>query len=211
MASTSVLGFSIALTPPLLTALRLSPLIGSTASLAHGYMEWVITSSWLWYPNTQTAFNKSVIKRSPPTAQQKATYARKLSAVKDIAHPAWFSNFFNTGLWSVIGFNSVTTWSAIANLWLFGEGLGSSRTLYAVGLSAAVAHYAFIPLVATPVAEIIKMSVMQEQGEEVDQEKSGRAAELQASWTRAHSLRFVTVDLLTWTSFFLAAVRVLTK
>ncbi|KAH7115218.1 hypothetical protein B0J11DRAFT_127640 [Dendryphion nanum] len=209
MASTSVLGLSITLTPTLLTALRIAPLVGSTASLTHAYLEWVFTSSFLWYPNTRTAFNQSVIKTAPPTKQQKSDYASRLDTAKDIVHPAVFSNFFNTALWSVIGFNSVTTFSALANLFLFGEGLEPSRTLYTVGLSAAVAHYIFVPLVAGPVAELVKMCVLQEQGEEI--KEKGKAVRNQAEWTSLHTKRFLTVDVLAWVSFAVGVVRVLTK
>ncbi|KAF2477685.1 uncharacterized protein BDR25DRAFT_2990 [Lindgomyces ingoldianus] len=217
MASTTLLGLSLTLTPPLLTLLRLSPLLSSTASLTHAYMELVTTSSFLAAAPTTSALTTTITKNpATPTSTLSAASGAALESAKDLAIPAWFTNFFNRALWSVIGFNTITTCTAAANLFLFPlsqtsapDTLFAPKNLYAAGLVFAIGHYVGVPLVAPSVEALMKMCVEQEKGgKEVMEAKKekGKARELLAQWVGVHKVRMGTVDLWAWCCFTIGAV-----
>lgn len=201
---------TLSLTPPLLTLLHLTPLISTTASLTHAYVELITTSSFLTPAPTSSALSRSMLRGDEPTLSPNND--ADLAAAKELAIPAWFINFFSRAVWSVIGFNSITLLSASANLWLFGDSLGDSRKYYVTGLVAAVAHFAFVPLVGESITRLFKMCDAHEKGQKPGREGKRRMNAVQnlEEWVWYHKIRMGTVDLVAWASFVLGTVGVLT-
>lgn len=157
------------------------------------------------------------------TEQQTPKNADEVARAKDVMVPVWFANFFNTGVWSVIGLNTLTTTSALANLFLFPlpaassalQGASSSwdlssRTAYTVGLAAAVARYVFVPAVAGSVERLYGLCVRQARGEGVQEEEKGVAEASVREWVGRHKMRMGSVDLVAWVSFVMGVVGVFT-
>lgn len=107
-------------------------------------------------------------------------------------------------------------------LFPFSDGLARKR-YYAVGLAAALAHYAFVPLVAPSVEALFRMCASQsqekgegkkckEEGEKGEGEKEGEkeksAVEEVREWIGYHRVRMCSVDLVAWVCFFVGAVGV---
>jgi hypothetical protein len=205
--ATTLLGLSPNLTPPFLTILRLTPLLSTTASLTHAYMELITTSSFL-SPASITSTLSAHLLRDTTTPSSPSNSAA-VSCAKEIVAPVWFVNFFNKGVWSVVGLNSITLVSACANLWVFCEGLGDARGWYLAGLGAAVAHYAFVPLVAPSVERLFKICLAQKKGEEVGRGKS--AVESVREWVGVHKIRMASVDVVAWSAFLVGVVEVMMK
>ncbi|KAF2008501.1 hypothetical protein BU24DRAFT_97633 [Aaosphaeria arxii CBS 175.79] len=215
MATATALGLTLTLTPPLLTTLRLTPLLTTTASLTHAYMERLTTTSFLSPPPTTTTISQLSATTTPSPAQRTA-YASLIASTADVAVPAWFTNFFNTGVWSVVGLNTLTGLSAAANILLFGHALDARvRKWYVVGWAAAAAHMLFIPLVQGSVEGIIGMAVRQEVGEAPKEETEGgkltKAQKYLRDWANVHTIRMVTVDVAAWVAFGVGVVGALTK
>lgn len=213
MATATLLGLTLTLSPPLLTTLRLAPLLSSTASLTHAYMEYITTSAFYRQPPLTTAPFSTTVQPSSPTPAQTKAYTDRVKRANDVALPAWFTQFFNTGLYSVVGFNFLTTSSALVNLLVFPSGLGASgKRWYWGGFVAGVAHMGFVPLVAGAVAGLIKLAIAQESGgvEKVEGKEVGRAQGLMKEWVGAHVIRMATVDVAAWVAFAVGAVGVLT-
>ena len=231
MATPSLLGLTLTLSPTALTALRLAPLISSTASLTHAYMEYLTNSAFLGpapvdsslsrfligsdaSASSQTASSQPLSSESPTQAAQAAQAAR-VSEAKQIVLPHWFTTFFNTAIRSVIGLNSLTLLGASFNLRL-ADGLGDSKILYRIGLVSALAHYAFVPLVGRSVRALIGMAAgrkeeerEEEKGEEKEKEAKN-AEDWVKEWIGWHKVRMGTVDVLAWGSFACGAVGALT-
>ncbi|KAH7354589.1 hypothetical protein BKA66DRAFT_276976 [Pyrenochaeta sp. MPI-SDFR-AT-0127] len=195
MATVAVLGLSFSLTRPLLTAFRIVPLLSTTASLTHAYMEWLTTSSFIHTIHDRSLANSSAA-------------VEEMEKAKEQVVPRWFVNFFGTGVWSVIGLNTITLLSAIANLWVLPAGLGEDEIFYSVGLAAAVAHYAFVPLVVPSVNGLFKASAVQTKG---DKAKGGEMIAMGnvKEWVSYHRVRMCTVDVVAWVSFVVGGIRVL--
>ncbi|KAF1963245.1 hypothetical protein CC80DRAFT_362 [Byssothecium circinans] len=211
MATTNVFGLTLTLSAPALTALRLAPLLSSTASLTHAYMEWLTTTAFLKSPRTDSKLTRSIIKSESTDAPPIRDNNNEVAAAKDIVIPIWYVNFFHTGLFSVIGLNSVTTYSALANVLLFPEGLGESKKIYMAGLAAAVAHYAFVPGVMWSVERLFRLCVKQQaKGEALGENEKGLAVESVREWVGVHKVRMATVDFGAWVCFAVAVVKVLT-
>jgi hypothetical protein len=208
MASTSVLGITLTLTPTLLTALRIAPLLSTTASLTHAYMEYVTTSAFLFPAPTTSRLSSAMLKSSAHARgfRPSAPSAAALDAAKEGAAPAWFVAFFNTGVWSVIGLNALTLASAAANLFLFPRGLGERRRFYMAGLVAAGAHYVFVPLVAPSVERLFGMCAALERGEGTAGMEGMSAIESVAEWVGVHKIRMATVDLVALVCFAVGCV-----
>ncbi|KAF1979774.1 hypothetical protein BU23DRAFT_105597 [Bimuria novae-zelandiae CBS 107.79] len=208
MATATLLGLSLPLPPPALTALRLTPLLTTTASLTHAYMEYLTTTSFLTAPPTHNAltFSMAAGRTAPNTTTHPHKNAAQVAAALDTVVPVWFVNFFNTGVWSVIGLNSLTLLSSAANLWVVG-GLGAARGWYAAGFVGALAHYAFVPGVSGAVEGLHRLCVRGAKGEVGEK---GRAARLVREWVGVHKVRWATVDLVAWVGFAVGVVRVLT-
>lgn len=123
---------------------------------------------------------------------------------KDVVVPHWFTSFFNAGVVSVIGLNTVTLVSGSANL-LFARGLRGSRKWYVGGLTAAVAHYAFVPLVAASVRGLVCLAAGGRKAEVESGEKEkgvdGKAVGLVREWVWFHTVRMCSVDLVAWACF----------
>jgi hypothetical protein len=210
MSSTTLLGLTFSIAPPVLTLLRLTPLLSTTASLTHAYMELVTTTSFLSAPPISSALSKRILRSSasthPSTSQPTNTSA--VSAATELVAPVWFVNFFNRGVWSVLGLNNLTLLSSSANLWLFGDGLGDARMWYQVGLGGAIGHLVFVPLVAPSIERLFRICVANERGEEVEAGKS--AVESVREWVGVHRVRMGSVDFLAWAAFLGGVLRVLT-
>lgn len=149
---------------------------------------------------------------SPPTTEDSAAVA----AAKDVVVPIWFVNFFDRGVWSVIGLNAVTLVSAGVNLWVVGlpsrsrSHTANIKFFYTTGFALALAHYAFVPGVAGAVEGLYRLCIRGVKGEEVEEGKRGRAARLVREWVGWHRVRWGTVDLAAWACFLGAVVGVLT-
>ncbi|KAJ8118187.1 hypothetical protein OPT61_g795 [Boeremia exigua] len=205
MATTTLLGLTLTLTPPALTALRIAPLLSSTASLTHAYMEWLTNSSFLAPAPVDSKLSlflrgADAPRNNTPTVQN-PHLELELANAKQLVVPQWFTNFFNKGVVSVIALNSLTLLSALLNL-VLGEGLGPSRVFYQAGLAAAVAHYAFVPLVGRSVRELIGIAATQGAGEEEKEGGGkGRAVEWVREWVWYHRVRMCSVDVVAWGCF----------
>lgn len=216
MATATLLGLTLTLPSPALTLLRLGPLVGSTASLTHAYMEYLTNSSFLSVPPLANSLTKSMAKDSHSGAPRNAD---AVATAKDVLVPVWFVNFFNTGLWSVIGLNTLTTASALANLFLFPlpqwdsaatASIVTPRPAYLVGLTAALAHYAFVPGVAGSVERLYGLCVRQARGEAVKEGEKGVAEASVREWVGWHKVRMASVDVCAWVAFVVGVVGVLT-
>jgi hypothetical protein len=209
MASTTILGLTITLTPPLLTFLRLTPLLGTTASLTHAYMEYITTTSFLSPAPTTSLLSQTMLRGDEPTTTP--TNVDEVANAKEIVTPVWFVTFFNKGVQSVIGLNSITLISGSANLWLFGNGLGGGRMYYSAGLIAAAAHYLFVPLVAPSVERLFRICAAHEKGEKASKEGKSLASAVESvrEWVGWHSIRMVTVDVVAWTLFAIGVTKCL--
>jgi hypothetical protein len=203
MASTQILGVTLSLTPTMLTVLRIAPLLSTTASITHAYMEWLTNSSCIWPAPVRASSTK------PKTAEEARAADAELEKSKDIVVPIWFTNFFNTGVISVIGLNSITLISSSLNAFAFSKGLGPSRKFYQIGLVAALGHYAFVPLVANSVWGLMEMCTERVNGKETDRGK-GKAEAYVREWVGAHKIRMATVDLLAWVCFWVGCVGAVT-
>lgn len=212
MATTSLLGLSITLTPAALTALRIAPLVSSTASLTHAYMEWVTNSSFLGAAPLDSAISRLILGVDARPRDSKAATVEpgiELKKAKDVVIPYWFTKFFNTGVVSVVGLNSLTLLSASLNLLLPSSHAGweASKKYYVVGLASAAAHYVFVPLVGRSVKALMVMAAEQARGSakgDVDGKEEigeGKAAEWVREWVGWHRIRMVTVDLVAWNCF----------
>ena len=81
------------------------------------------------------------------------------------------------------------------------------------GFVAAVAHYAFVPLVGESVSRLFVMCAEREKGRKGGREGKGpliAVQELQA-WVGFHKLRMCSVDVVAWVSFMVGAVNVLSR
>lgn len=170
-------------------------------------MEYVTTSSFLHPPPLNSLISRKAAKTPPITAPPSAAHQQQISVAEDTLIPVWFTNFFNTAAWSVVGLNSITTYSALANVLLFPAGLGSSRRFFVAGLVAAVGHYAFVPGVMASVEALIKMCDAGERG--VEKKNGGSAVKELREWVGVHRVRMCTVDVAAWLCFLVGVVGVL--
>lgn len=192
-------------TPLLITLLRLTPLLTTTASLTHAYMESLTVSSFLSAPPTTSALSRSLL--APYTPTPTPTNTAQVNAAHEISAPIWFVNFFHRGVWSVIGLNTLTLLSASTNLWLYPNGLGDATNYYLLGLSAAVAHYAFVPLVSDSVTRLYRLGAAGEKGDEEEIKQGKGAVESVRDWVGWHRVRMGSVDVVAWGAFFVGVVR----
>ncbi|KAH7410457.1 hypothetical protein DE146DRAFT_356869 [Phaeosphaeria sp. MPI-PUGE-AT-0046c] len=193
------------LSQPLLTLLRLAPLLSTTASLTHAYMEYITTSSFLTPAPTTSSLSRSMLRGVEPTSSPKNT--ADVARATEVVAPVWFVNFFNRGLWSVIGLNSITLISAVANLWGVKGGVGAeARTFYLLGLQAGCAHYLFAPTVAPAVERLFGMCARAEKGEG-ERKEGASAVESVREWRAAHRLRMGSVDTVAWVSFLVGVTK----
>lgn len=217
MASTTILGLTLTLTPTALTALRIAPLLSTTASLTHAYMEWLTNSSFIGPALVDSSLSHFLTKTS---SKETSTTSLEISgtkqaqqeveAAKELVIPEWFTHFFNTGVLSVIGFNNLTLISASLNL-NFADGLGDSKIFYQAGVGFAVAHYAFVPLVAPSVSALIGLAARKRKGERPGTGRGEKAAvEWISEWVGWHKVRMSTVDVVAWGCFAWGAINALT-
>jgi hypothetical protein len=222
MATATVMDMSLTLSPPSLTLLRLLPLLGTTASMTHAYMELVTISSFYRTPPTMSLVSRNILSKTEhvqetprlASAESEVYQEAEVEKAKDVVIPIWFVTWFNTAVWSVIALNNITTFSALANVFLFPGGLGESKKLYIWGLVAAVGHYAFVPGVSVSVGALFRMCVERKRGES-DQSRngsqSGRAVKAARKWIGVHKVRMATVDLAALLCFGFGVVGVLSQ
>lgn len=107
----------------------------------------------------------------------------------------------------MIGLNSITLISAVANLWGVKGGVGGeARTFYLVGLGAGCAHYLFVPMVAPAVERLFVMCAKNEKGEG-ERKEGPSAVESVREWKDAHKVRMGSVDLVAWVSFLIGVTK----
>jgi hypothetical protein len=148
---------------------------------------------------------------SAESKPNQANLDKELAQSKNIVVPEWFTTFFNTGVLSVIGLNSLTLISASLNLFVFPQGLGKSEKYYTIGLVAAAAHYFFVPLIGGSVMALVGMCakrlgrpVGEKAGKRV---REGReAVEWTKEWVGFHKVRMMTVDVVAWVGFGVGCV-----
>lgn len=210
MTTITTLRLTASLSPTVLVALRLVPLLSTTASLTHAYMEWLTNSSFLGSAPVDSSLSQFLT--SPPaslTTGSSETAKQDIEAAKQLVVPEWFTSFFNTGVLSVVGLNSLTLISAVSNL-LVSEGLQESKVFYQAGLVAAVGHYAFVPIVAPSISALIGMAALQRKGVEVEITGVGKGAvEWIGEWVGWHKVRMSTVDVVAWGCFAWGAIHTL--
>lgn len=216
MASTTILGLTLTLTPIALTAIRIAPLLSTTASLTHAYMEWLTISSFIRPAPVDSSLSQSLIKT--PSKETSSTSfetshikqaQQEVEAAKELVIPEWFTYFFNTGVLSVVGLNNLTLISASLNLG-FADGLGDSKIFYQAGMGFAVAHYAFVPLVAPSVSALVDMAARKRKGKVLGTGQEKGAVEWIGEWVGWHKMRMSTVDVIAWSCFAWGAVNTLT-
>jgi hypothetical protein len=217
MATTNILGVTFTITPTALTVLRIAPLISSTASLTHAYMEWLTNSSFIGPALVDSSLSRFLINKSSreiesieADANVRKQSQQDIEAAKELVIPEWFTHFFNTGVFSVIGFNNLTLAAAAFNL-DFDHGLGESKIFYQAGVGFAAAHFAFIPLVAPSISVLIGMAARRRKGGgsgTIAEDKG--AVEWISEWVSYHKIRMSTVDVLAWGCFAWGAINVLT-
>ncbi|XPS76005.1 hypothetical protein M3J07_008068 [Ascochyta lentis] len=222
MATANILGLTLTLTPTALTALRIAPLIGSTASLTHAYMEWLATSSFLSPAPIHSATSRFILGPealpSPsttsgpkPNQDNPGPMDAELEQAMELVVPEWFTSFFNTGVFSVIGFNSLTLVSASLDLLVSPSRSSGEKRLrfYLFGLVAAMTHYAFVPLVGWSVKALMGLCAGRIRGGgEAGKEK--KAVEWVMEWVGWHRIRMATVDVVAWGCFAWGVVGALT-
>ncbi|RDW71018.1 hypothetical protein BP6252_07581 [Coleophoma cylindrospora] len=154
-----------------LVLLRVAPLITSTASLMFAADEHFFLTKFL-----------------APEDREKS----------NAILPGWFSRMFHSGVIIVIGLNTLTTGTSIANLVFKSESLASTgRQFYTAGLAFGLAHYLFVPIIAYPIRDI------------VEDRSHGESTKDLKKWIDINLLRTLTVDLSCWASFFAAVLTTL--
>lgn len=208
--SPTILGLALPISPAAgLALLRLLPLLSSTASLTHAYMERLTTSAFLKLAPVDSAISRGLMGDAAPALFQNDQ--SEVERAKESVVPAWFTCFFNKGIWSVVGLNSITLLSAGTNLLFYKAGLGEQKVWYQAGLVAAMAHYAFVPLVGNSVRELVCMAAGGcKNDRKVVNKKAGkgRAVELVREWVGWHTVRMCTVDMCTWVCLVVGVVGV---
>lgn len=151
-----------------LRLLRVAPLVTTTSSLMYAWDEHWFLSGFL----------RPEIKHH-----------------SDAMLPRYFRRFFEQGVLIIAGLNTITLSSSIANLLIDRpvlNKLGSSRWYWA-GLGFTALHFAFVPLIAYPIRDIME-----------DRSKGQSTKDL-VRWLDIHRIRVLVADLPGWASF-LAAV-----
>lgn len=172
-------------------------------------MERLTTSAFLKPAPVDSALSRSLMGDAAP-AQIHSDQA-EVERANETVVPAWFTSFFNKGIWSVVGLNAVTLFSASTNLLFYKAGLGEKKVWYQAGLVAAVAHYAFVPLVGSSVRELLCMAAGGCENESKTARKNegeGKAVKLVREWVGWHTVRMCTVDVCAWGCFTVGAVGV---
>ncbi|KID74206.1 uncharacterized protein G6M90_00g081610 [Metarhizium brunneum] len=112
---------------------------------------------------------------------------------------SYFNTFFYRGLPFVVGAIGVSTWSGVGNLFAQRSVLQSRQSFwwYAAGTIAAASHLLFVPLIAPSVRDMM------------DGKEQTDANDCLDEWLRVNNVRTLTVDLLAWGAFMVAAGKTL--
>ncbi|KZL83286.1 integral membrane protein [Colletotrichum incanum] len=148
-----------------MVALRAAPLVSSTCTLLYAWDQ---------------HFLLSLFNRTPETRKKSAPLLR-----------SYFDAFFRRGVWSVLGFVTMSISTTAANLYKQPEALQSKGTFwwYVAGATLSAGHLAYVPLVAPHVK-----ALMEAEGED---DVNGILDE----WLRVNWWRMITVDLGAWVAF----------
>ncbi|TDZ48412.1 hypothetical protein CTRI78_v008202 [Colletotrichum trifolii] len=152
-----------------LTTLRLAPLLSSTCTLLFAHDQ---------------HFFLTLLNR-PETRKQSTNLI-----------PTYFRLFFRQGVVVVLGFITISTATAIANLYTSPANLRANRTYwwYAAGGLQSLAHLAYVPFVAPHVQTL------------VDAKEDMNPNDVLDSWLTVNFRRFLTTDLGAWIAFGVAAL-----
>lgn len=220
MATTQILSYTLTISPPLLIALRIAPLLGTSCSLVHAYCELITTSAFLNPPPINNTLSVLTAGHTPsPTSTSTSGIKQEegeIAHAKSIVLPIWFVNFFNRGVFSVVALNALTLNSSLANVLLFPEGLGEYRSVWVTGLAAAVGHLLFFPAVQPSIRALYRLCVRQQTDGEaremgVAKDKGKSAEEWMREWNGVHRMRMFSVDLVAWGCFAWGVIGVLSR
>ncbi|KAI9839500.1 MAG: hypothetical protein M1819_002125 [Sarea resinae] len=173
--------------------LRLAPIITTTASLYYAWDQHFFLTVFTQPPLCTTL---------APTTHQ--------------VLPAYFTNFFNTGIFFILGINAATITTAITNLFVDRRALNDAGSLkwYAAGLALTMAHFAFVPAITGPVGNLVALEKSRkesaEKGEREPEEAGKTSMAYLHQWLKIHRVRALTVDLAGWTSFLIAVLKTVT-
>uniref|UniRef100_A0A060T4B2 ARAD1C03124p n=1 Tax=Blastobotrys adeninivorans TaxID=409370 RepID=A0A060T4B2_BLAAD len=145
--------------------IRVAPLISSTATLVHALAELNFLGAMV-HPNTREKCNEIV--------------------------PKVFRNYFSAGVQYVIAYGLTSVSLSIVNLVGQYSVSGASRQWYMAGMAYAVAHYLFLPKVASPVRDIIEDASQGKSTEDLDR------------WLSIHRVRMAVADIPAWLCYILA-------
>ncbi|KAK2745273.1 hypothetical protein FQN57_003968 [Myotisia sp. PD_48] len=154
--------------------LRLAPLITSTASAMYSTSELIMNSAFI-----------------QPTVRREA----------DTVLPHWFKTVFDRAVKVVVGLITITSSTAIANIYLsyrdngLEDGILSlpfSTKMYALGVTCALGHLTFIPWVSQPIQHLMENT-----------SKRGATLEMQ-DWLSVHRIRWAIMDVPASLAFMLA-------
>ncbi|KAI0594413.1 hypothetical protein F4775DRAFT_574130 [Biscogniauxia sp. FL1348] len=155
-----------------MVALRAAPLVSSTCTLLYAWDQHLFLSLL--------------------NARQVREHSRPLL-------PPYFKTFFRKGLPMVLGFLTVTTSTAVANLYTQRAALQARGSLwwYTAGAALAVSHLGFVPFVAPSVQALMEASSEDDTNKTLDE------------WLSVNMVRSLTVDLGAWIAVAVAVVKTL--
>lgn len=150
-----------------LAALAITPLISSTCTL--------------WYAFDQHHF-LSIFTTQPDDKFDKII-------------PTYFTRFFAAGLPRVLGLLGTTCISVAANYYYRYDSLVANQSLnwYLAGVTLAVSHLAFVPLVLPRIEALQRKTPLRE-----------NPTRTLTEWLYYHDIRTYTVDLAAWACFAVA-------
>ena len=157
--------------------LRLAPLITSTASAIYSSTELIVNAAFL-QPSIRPKSNQVL--------------------------PHWFSHVFNRGATIVVTLITLTTSATLANIYSSYQQHGQngfsslpfSTKMYGLGVTLALSHLAFIPLVSKPIQHLLENS-----------SKRGACDEME-DWLRVHRIRWAVADFPACIAFIIAVLTI---
>ncbi|KAI1641218.1 hypothetical protein F4809DRAFT_216543 [Biscogniauxia mediterranea] len=155
-----------------MVALRAAPLVSSTCTLLYAWDQHLFLSLL--------------------NARQVREHSRPMI-------PIYFKKLFYRALPMVLGFLTVTTSTAVANLYTQRATLQARGSLwwYTAGAALAVSHLGFVPFIAPSVKGMIEASSEDDANKSLDE------------WLSVNMIRSLTVDLGAWIAVTVAVVKTL--
>ncbi|RGP79955.1 hypothetical protein FLONG3_1899 [Fusarium longipes] len=151
----------------------------------------VSSSISLWFARDQTFFLTLLTKA--PIERKKAN---------EII-PGYITNFYNSGIWTVLTFLGITVTTSIANIWSDRALLESRGSLFWYGWSAALAlgHLGYAPAVAWKLKALWEDNCAVEGTDNVG---------MLERWVTVNNTRMFTTDLGAWICAVVAVSKTLT-